>query len=91
MICCGEERNTPFCAACGKKLRQGTLSDLLAYLRKQEGAARTWRRTIEDLLAGAEDEGRRGQFQKRVMAATGRVEKWESWRAGLERLLKEGS
>ncbi len=80
MTCCGEERDSRFCPDCGKQLREASpLGSLLVYLRAQT-AARSTR------LANYVENGAPPKRQTRCEFNR---DKWKSWVAALESLLKE--
>lgn len=77
MKCCGVERTTPFCPACGKRLaHEGSLESLLAYCQERLSRAKYESRITYSRQV------RNDRIARRVM-------QWEAWCAELERVIAE--
>ncbi len=82
MICCGEERLTPFCPQCGKK-PGGVLGDLLAHVAS---LCASW----EERVSGWKDPEEGDERRKETYARMRRNrDKWLSWKLALEAVLRD--
>lgn len=84
MKCCGENRSTPFCPMCGKKLSEDPLFVLLMYLRKHSEALRNKSQGLVDMEADP------GQYWSKPSAIRSRkvtIAKWDAWVEAIETMM----
>jgi hypothetical protein len=93
MICCGEDRNTPFCPQCGNQLITNDLWSLLRHIRStiksRERSIKTEEKQIKH-WNGDDDEKEEAIRMVRIQGEK-TIEKWKSWECSLIKLLKEDS
>lgn len=77
MICCGENRTTPFCPECGKQI-PGTLHSLLAYLRTHQRQCEKQRDVKKE---------RAGYPEAKLARITATINKWKAWADSVEQAL----
>ena len=89
MLCCGENRTTPFCPQCGRTL--DVLNQLLEHVRFNAKAQRV---RVEALINDEErhqEKSTEGKYvqSKYVQKRVGTTQKWEAWAEALEQLLNK--
>ncbi|KKM85368.1 hypothetical protein LCGC14_1289800 [marine sediment metagenome] len=79
-ICCGTERNTPFCSMCGNELNGQPLWSLLRHCRVKRDTQKKQLETDGDYYK---------QHPGKLRAKKDVIAKWTLWVDALEKLLKE--
>jgi hypothetical protein len=82
MICCGKKRNTKFCPDCGCRLT----NSLVGLLKHVEGKAELVRKRYEGVKQRSLSD--RPKWETSLPSLLKTVEKWESWRDLLAKLLE---
>ena len=87
MICCEEERITPFCPICGHELmlEGATLKGLLAHIR---AANMSQLRNISDRESTAAQDQYMDRIQRSIDQSKRSLEKWTIWERELNKLLE---
>lgn len=88
VTCCGKDRDTVFCPECGTRLTERhTLAGLLRHIRHHIRVLRK----EESRWQGFVDRGAEGNHllrcQRKVIAASALIAKWEGWANDLELLM----
>ncbi len=86
VLCCSREQDTRFCGECGKRLRQeGSLEDLLVYLRGQQRRYEGMLKGFLDANKGKEDE----YVRKKKVRKEAIIRKWKGWADTIDQIIRE--
>ena len=89
--CCGEERATPFCPMCGKKLYEHPLSELLLFCRDSSEKAVKSVAEYRQKLATPSGRYDIAELRRKEEAAVKNADKWANQALFLEALMKYAS
>ena len=84
MKCCGENRSTPFCPLCGRKLEAEPLLTLKAYVRAHAEQLGRRLEILKAQYAREELEEDRSFLGKNIQSCERHFQKWREWLDALE-------
>jgi hypothetical protein len=94
VLCCGYERDTPFCPMCGAKANEVPLLELLNYLRSTAASKRTageayLAKNAEQLLELDLPDKTKQALEKRAERAKAKILKWDVRVEALEEVVEK--
>jgi hypothetical protein len=90
MECCGEERETPFCPACGRKLRSPhPLDSLLAHCLRQWTTLSKSAATVRRKSDSPRWRDHRERRERSAAKTDKRAERWRDWADALAAILEQ--
>lgn len=82
--CCGQERCTPFCPMCGKRMVIGDAASLLVHIRKNKRVAEADVEERKQFVCNPHTAD--GNDMRRLVRARDRLEQWSRWEKLVEPL-----